>query len=150
MMSVRNECSCKYPGFSPIKSDLKVCLTPIENQCLLNTYSNVMENESKYCDKFCPYTCDSIKISTVSTSSNYPSDAYVSILLNTSFMQKTYPNISANQLKSNLVSFNLYYSDFKFLEISQSPTMTTNDFISAIGGGVGKQKNNNINLFKIL
>jgi len=141
MMNVRNECSCSFAGYSLLKSDLKVCLTPIENQCALKTYNKVGENQSEYCDKFCPYACDSVSISTVSSSSNYPSDAYINALLNTSFMKRTHPNISANQLKSNLVSFNLYYSDFKFLEISQSPTMTTNDLINAIGGGVGKQNN---------
>jgi hypothetical protein len=69
--------------------------------------------------------------------SDFPSDSYVNMLLNTPLIKSVFPNISASELKSNLVSFKLFYSALEYTEISQSPQMDFFDLLSSFGGSIG-------------
>jgi hypothetical protein len=103
----------------------------------VNTYNRVFGDMSNNCDKLCPLECDSISYLITTTMSDFPSDSYVNMLLNTSLIKSVRPNISAYELKSNLVSFRLFYSSLEYTEITQSPQMEFFDLLSSIGGSMG-------------
>jgi hypothetical protein len=114
-------------------------MTQQQTMCAASQYNVVYTDIFKYCGNLCPKECDSTEYSITTSSSDFPSDEYVKRLLNYTFIKRKYTENSSIELKSNLLSFSIYYSDLKYTEISQSPKYTLSDLISGIGGNLGKR-----------
>ena len=105
--------------------------------CSSSTYNEVSSKIGYYCGKICPLECYSIEYLTSTSTADFPSDQYVNRLLNYSFVKIKYPNASVSDLKSDLLSFSVYYPELKYTVMSQTPQHTIADFISNIGGTMG-------------
>jgi len=137
LKNIERKCSCQ---FDPIKeTELNICMTQQQTMCAASQYNVVYTDIFKYCGNSCPKECDSTEYSITTSSSDFPSDEYVKRLLNYTFIKRKYTENSSSELKSNLLSFSVYYSDLKYTEISQSPKYTLSDLISGIGGNMGKR-----------
>ena len=130
-----NNCSC-YSPFYPSFNYTTPCLTYAQANCQGKLYNLVFDNIDQFCSD-CPEECDSIDYNVYMSTSEFPSDYYVNYLLQNSFVKTKYPNINASSLKDSLVSFDVYYEDLIYTEITQNPQYLIIDFIAAIGGSFG-------------
>ena len=69
--------------------------------------------------------------------SDYPSLKYAEYVRQNTFVGTKYPNLSAPEIKSNMLALNVFYSELKYTEISQSAQYSLIDIISNIGGTLG-------------
>lgn len=110
---------------------------PDDILCLERLWNEVYDNKEAYCGNLCPKECDSNDYLTGVSTYEFPTDTYVDQLLNDSFITTKYPNITHSELKSSLMSFDVYYPDLKYTEISQDPKYGLVDFLSSVGGSLG-------------
>jgi hypothetical protein len=72
--------------------------------------------------------------------SKFPSQAYALELMNNSQIKSNYPpgyNITLDDLRESMVQFSVYYTDFYYTLISQTPKQLIVDFVSNFGGLLG-------------
>jgi hypothetical protein len=109
--------------------------------CARKEYSNFLKkNINEFCKKDCPLECNSIEYDVKVTSTKFPNFKYGKYLINNPKVKSKYPNgynITLEDLRESLLSFSIYYTDFKYTYISQYPKMRFVDFLSNFGGLLG-------------
>jgi len=120
----------------------KLDLLNISSDCYLNKVIEFEQiiNIIPYCSRSCPLECDSYeyKIEYIYIASLFPSEIYAkTILMNDPKIKSKYPldhNISLEDLRSSMVAFNVFYKNFQYTQIKQSPKKKFVDIISDFGG----------------
>jgi len=120
----------------------KLDLLNISSDCYLNKVIEFEQiiNIIPYCSRSCPLECDSYeyKIEYIYIASLFPSEIYAkTILMNDPKIKSKYPldhNISLEDLRSSMVAFNVFYNNFQYTQIKQSPKKKFVDIISDFGG----------------
>lgn len=84
--------------------------------------------------------CNTIEYDFKISATKFPGKIYAKYLRNNSKIKSKYSNgydIELEDLRESLVSFSIYYYDFKYTFISQSPKMQLVDLVSNFGGLLG-------------
>ncbi len=99
------------------------------------------KNIVEYCSLSCPLECDSYEYNIEFITTVFPSEAYYKTwLIGSSRIKSKYPphhNITLEDLRSSMVSFNVHYNNFKYTQIKQLPKKELVDIISGFGGTLG-------------
>jgi len=110
-------------------------------ECVSKVYFDFFEeNLNDLCLKDCPTECDSIEFTIEVMTSKFPSQAYALELMNNSQIKSNYPpgyNITLDDLRESMVQFSVYYTDFYYTHISQTPKQLIVDLVSNFGGLLG-------------
>ena len=126
-----SKCACYLPSFSNLNKTNLACKTAKLQNCAFNTFGNFSLFRGKICSPFCPLECDNIQYSFSTSSSEYPGKVALNII------KENYPNLTEQIIKKRVLSFRIYYSELKFIKISQVFTTNIWDMITSIGGALG-------------
>lgn len=119
-----NSCSCA----KELGHVIKDC---VENTCGFDFREKFYRsNIEDYCYKYCPLECDSVHYNIIQSNYMYP---YSGAVLN-----EKLPNFTSNEeVKMKYYEFYIYYSELKYVSISQTPKTQPADLVSNIGGILG-------------
>ena len=95
---------------------------------------------SQLCGDDCPLECDSVTYLAVPSSVIYPSDMFAAQLKRNSDVQEKFngrTNITTEELRSNLLVINVFYSSLSYQSFTESPKTQVVDLVSNIGGILG-------------
>ena len=110
-------------------------------ECTGREYLKFLKKDiNEYCKKECPLECNSIEYDIKVISTKFPNLKYGKYLTNNPKIKSKYPegyNITLEDLRESILSFSIYYTDFKYTYISQSPKMRMIDLVSNFGGLLG-------------
>lgn len=123
-----NVYKCKKLNFSS-SSERKICLHNVEN----------LTKHYQYCSHQCPIECNYSSFEIHSSMSSFPSYRYaMNLLSNNSFVSKfPYENVSLEQLRDSVLSFNVFYSSSTINKIEEKPEINFGMLLGSIGGQLG-------------
>lgn len=76
-----DQCGCADPSVPIIDKSYPLCMNETTLACVKSVRDEFDSNSiQETCDSYCPLECDSMEFSTSVSSSNYPSDYYLTIL----------------------------------------------------------------------
>lgn len=109
-----------------------------ERQICLNNFENITKNYD-FCSRQCPVECESSFFNLVKSKANFPSYRYnLKLLSDESFRSKfPYQDISAEQVKDSILSFNVYFSRNTIEIIQEKPEMNFGTLLGNLGGQLG-------------
>jgi hypothetical protein len=127
-------------GF-PWELDFGNFSTKIYFDCAAKEYGNfINKNINEYCKLDCPLECNSIEFNIDVITSSFPNENYAKELMNNSIIKSKYPagyNITLEDLSKSLVQFSVYYKNFDYTLVSQTPKQELVDCVSNFGGLLG-------------
>jgi hypothetical protein len=88
----------------------------------------------------CPLECEEVKYTLTKSSASYPSRGYFNYLKKMPKIRKQYNDtekLTFDELKSRLVSLNVYYEDLGFTSLIEYEKLKLFDLMSSIGGTFG-------------
>lgn len=130
-------CSCFMYDF-PVHTATRACAELMDQMCMGPVLTKLSQDPGKYCDEFCPEECDSVHYSLSTSQALFPTNLYAQKLIdNYPFFTTKYPGISATELKESILSFNVYYPELMYTEMTQEAQYSLTDMISSIGGSLG-------------
>jgi hypothetical protein len=106
--------------------------------CYLELYLKKEEIYENCAD--CPDNCDSFLYEMTPAFTRYPEFKYAVKLIDSSaFLRQIFTDVKANYslIKDSLVSFHVFYSDLKYIEIKELEKQSLIDLICSIGGTLG-------------
>ena len=117
----------------------KPCLYFDDATCNFKNYEKFI-NKNIYDSCDCPTECDHIDYPYRSSMANYPSKNYADILLRnpnviSKFNNRT--NVSYEDLRSRMVSVNIFFNELKETIITEHPKISVPDLVASIGGILG-------------
>jgi hypothetical protein len=128
------------------------CTKSSEIECLRNRLHLFYNNENLFgpCYVKCPIECDHIEYQLEIFTSTYPTEWYANVLatnpkfnkiINRYFdvYNKTSISYVGNfaSLRNAVARVNVFYRDLSFIQIDESPAMTFDLFLGALGGNLG-------------
>jgi hypothetical protein len=109
--------------------------------CAEKEYENfITKNIHEFCKLDCPLECNSIDFNIEVMTSLFPNENYAKELMNNSKIKSKYPagyNITLEDLSKSLVQFSVYYKNFDYTLVSQTPKQELVDCVSNVGGLLG-------------
>ena len=105
------------------------CSSFKQNNCTRKVVNEFYLNISLICGN-CPLECDSVSYALSTSPAEFPSKTYLTELNN------RYRNITQTNL-TNLLAFNVYYSNLKYTELNQLENITFVDLVCSVGGTIG-------------
>ena len=105
------------------------CSSFKQNNCTRKVVNEFYQNIALSCGN-CPLECDSVSYALSTSPAEFPSKAYLTEL-NNRYLNITHTNLT------NLLAFNVYYSDLKYTEINQLEKFTFVDLVCSVGGTIG-------------
>lgn len=129
-------CGCQnalLPAYSISGSSSSTCLTNAQTECnlrLVIQFNDGMIKEK--CLPKCPIQCDSIKYTLSTSSSTYPTAYYKDLLANHSIIKSS--GVSYSDIDKSVLRVNVFYKDLKYTLIEEQPAVTTETFVSNLGG----------------
>jgi len=109
--------------------------------CAAKEYVNfITKNIHEFCKLDCPLECNSIDFNIEVMTSLFPNENYAKELMNNSKIKSKYPagyNITLEDLSKSLVQFSVYYKNFDYTLVSQTPKQELVDCVSNFGGLLG-------------
>ena len=127
-------------GF-PWELDFGNFSTKIYFDCAAKEYGNfITKNIHEFCKLDCPLECNSIDFNIEVMTSLFPNENYAKELMNNSKIKSKYPagyNITLEDLSKSLVQFSVYYKNFDYTLVSQTPKQELVDCVSNFGGLLG-------------
>lgn len=106
-------CLWHYPEYYNFGSKV-VCSTQEQMICSFITYNRVYSRITENCGDFCPQECETTEFVLTTSTLTFPTDAYANEILQNSFIKIKYPNMTLDELKSNLLAVNIYYPELKY------------------------------------
>ena len=133
-------CKCYFLEFFQL-NNTRPCLSLSEIECANKYYEQFNEKDIvNLCQKQCPLECDSQKYDYTISTSGYPSDGYLNVLKTLDTVKghynKDFP-LTDDQLKRDVLSVNVYFNDFLYVETTHARKMTEIDLLANIGGTLG-------------
>ena len=109
------------------------CLNNTQLDCAEMNYMSFWNNDLDSYSSECPLECDFVEYDFTFSTSDF--DAYGLYM----YKYNTKPPFvyQLNIFKKQLVSINVYFSDLRYTEITETPSMTIIDLFANIGGTVG-------------
>jgi hypothetical protein len=138
-----SNCSCFDPEKENLFQNYTPCLTQTEQDCMFTGRKSYYgSNLFKKCrDEECPIECTSSDYSIGISMSDYPSREYVEFLKTDPNITRKYieenETITFEKLRESLVCVKIYFKNFQYTKISESPVYTPIDLVSNIGGQLG-------------
>ncbi|CAF0932177.1 unnamed protein product [Brachionus calyciflorus] len=119
---------CNSFNFTSLIERLR-CLNNLEN---LTNYYNV-------CFPECPIECDYSYFNIFKSVSSFPSYSYSQFLLSNSSFRSRYPyeNITLEQVRNSVVSFNAYFDSSNHQKIDEIPESNFETLLGTLGGQLG-------------
>ena len=148
------ECECLYdyftisPNYSVRKCLINLDLTKNDTKCIDEKWQIFISKDSLLNECDCPIECEYNEYFYSLSSSEYPTRNYYNYLINSSFFQKNYPNMSHIEMKQSISQIKLFYDDLRETVISQEIKIQLSDLISNIGGLLGLFLGILLNCFK--
>jgi hypothetical protein len=134
---MEKECSCYMYNFT-ITNSKRACQYLEDQICNAPIMNKVNADLSKYCGVECPEECDSVLYSFSTSSSLFPTSSYAQKLLaDFDYYRVKYPNMTVEELRSSILSVNVYFEELKYTEIAQEAQYSVPDLVSSIGGSLG-------------
>jgi hypothetical protein len=134
-----DHCKCQMYSnkFFP---DMITCLSYDEIGCLIESSIDFVQRDliNMFCD--CPEECRHTFYMYDSSFVQFPSLYYSEFLAKTKFIKSKFPNktkITYDDLKSRMVSINVWYDELKETFVTQEERMGFIDLVNAIGGIFG-------------
>ncbi len=93
------------------------------------------QNPDEYCSKYCPFECNSYNLNIIPSFLSYPSTGPITKYDNDQNFNSAFKTYE--EVRRNYFEFNVYYSDLKYLVISETPKTQSFDLISSVGGIFG-------------
>jgi hypothetical protein len=127
-------------GF-PWELDFRNFSTKKYFDCAKKEYENfIAKNINGFCSLDCPLECNTIDFNIDVMTSSFPNENYAKELMNNSKIKSKYPagyNITLEDLSKSLVQFSVYYKNFDYTLVSQTPKHELVDCVSNFGGLLG-------------
>ena len=112
------------------------CTTFMQNNCTHLVLTKFYQTITEKCQD-CPLECDTVSYGLSTSPAEFPTPSYFKALINNTFFSRKYSNVSSNSIDKSVLSFNVYYSDLRYTEISQLVKFSFVDFIYSVGGTIG-------------
>ena len=129
--NIINNCSCYDLRYSQLYNATP-CLNSSQLDCAEDIYLNFWNMKTYSYSSECPLECDFVDFDFTYSASDY--DAYgLYTLLNG--VKPT--NDELNSFKNKVVSINVYFSELRYTEITETPSTSLIDLLANIGGTIG-------------
>jgi hypothetical protein len=131
-------CECFDSQNGKFTNDSKACNEPHELDCV-DIYYDLFLKEKMITKCDCPFECEMTNYFLTTSIAEYPTKSYARIMLNDSnvvskFGKINKEKISYEDLKSRLVSVNIFYNDLNHIVIKEEVKMSIISLISYVGG----------------
>lgn len=137
-------CGCSDPALKPFDTSVPICSSLTSLNCTKSTKDKFDSTPiSAKCAQFCPTACSTVKYSTSSSSSGYPTDYFFKILSQTPVLKTKFkPYLDAKNktlaeveglVQQSVVKVNVFYEDLSYVYISESQAVTTDSLFGTVG-----------------
>lgn len=132
------KCNCYLKSYNKLTSEIP-CKTIEQLTCTFAVWDKFINNDiNEMCSSLCPAECDSITYSISTSFSGYPLKSYAeSQILTSPVIKQRFLNQTYEQIKSSVLSVNVYYDQLGYTVTSQQAKTNLFDVISNIGGLLG-------------
>ena len=138
---VQDTCQCYDPKYPQLENMTIKCLSTNQVPCVLNVTEYIFLQRNDYiniCGFDCPIECNTIDYSQSISSAFYPSEYYVSVLANKSYLTKFNTNGSFISLQKSvrnyLVKLTVNYNQLGYKYIEEQPSKEIYTLVGEIGG----------------
>ena len=128
-----NNCSCYDLYYPQIYNYSTPCMNSSQFECADNSYYDFWENFKDSYSSECPLECDFIDFDYTYSSSDFDIESF--FLEN--YYEKPDESVDLKSIKKRIVSFYVYYSQLRYTEIKETPSMSLIDLLANIGGTIG-------------
>ena len=142
---VQDTCRCYDPKYPKLENMTIKCLSATyQVPCILNITQGIFLQRNDYiniCGFDCPIECNTIDYSQSISSAFYPSEHYVSVLANKSYLTKFNTSGSIanlqNSVRNYLVKVTVNYNQLEYTYIQEQPSKEIFALVGEIGGNFG-------------
>ncbi len=128
------KCGC-YALLTPPINKKSYCLSQDQVKCEKDFFLNLSKsNVYQFCNDACVRACDKQTFSYSTSFTSYPSDAYLSYLVNKSDYKDMNPEKFSQQ---SLIRLVVNYDTDSYTTITETTAMTLQQFIGQFGGNLG-------------
>ena len=137
-----NKCKCYALDF-PLNlfQNTTPCLNKMQASCYDELKDELIANPKKNCAKMCPLECNSMEYDYSLSTSEFATQGFYEIIKKDAYYNHKYfrneSNLTYELFKERSLSVNIYFSELKYLVMTQSIKMTFEDFLASIGGILG-------------
>ena len=115
-------------------NSVKPCFSTNQSSCAFRLLLEFKANLDRQCKSECPLECDYVTYDLSSSTLNFPNEEYFADLKQDI---PEYGNMSLEEYKQKHIVLNIFYSNKEYTEIRETPTISTIDLISNLGGVMG-------------
>lgn len=137
-------CGCSDPALKQFNTSVPICSSLTSLNCTKSVKDKFDSTPiSAKCAQYCPTACSTVKYSTSSSSSGYPTDYYFKILSQTPVLQTKFkPYLDKNNqtldkieglVQQSVVKVNVFYDDLSYTYISESAAVTVDSLFGTVG-----------------
>ncbi len=134
-------CDCYALEFPRLNQNSTPCLNKIKTNCFNKIRDELIGNPKLKCISMCPLECNSMEYDYSLSYSEFTSKNYFQIISKDPYFKEKYfknePNLTYKDFEERSLSLNIYFSELKYLVMTQSIKMTFEDFLASIGGLLG-------------
>ena len=138
---ITEQCQCYDVEYLPLDNATEPCLSNIQTICANDQHiSFINQDENQLCQDYCPLECDSSAVTSITSYAGFPTNLYGKVLLHKDVVISHYANvtnISKIDIKKDILAVNIYFNNFAYTDITNSPQFGVFDLIGNIGGLVG-------------
>lgn len=142
---ISKQCNCSDPTLQQYDTVSPICKTINNLNCVKSVKDKFDTNRiTDRCSQYCPTPCNTIKYTTTTSSSGYPTDYYFKVLAATPNLQLKFKPYLDSQginnlsnlmslVQSSVVKVNVFYDDLNYISIADSQSITIDTLFGTIG-----------------